>query len=193
MDTTSSALLSRLDVLEEVQAKLKSSVDLMQNNDRVEVITYGGLCLRDEVDVTGWMTTNLPPSFPFGLYVDSYSFLERIVSTKVDEATTPTATEDMHVRHKVSLTASESMTIDAFKHSSPRMFLQGSTTANATKTYLPALSAKEYWEITHRLGGMKSRIDNSFPKLEDKLKLLLDLLWHIIQWQHLWPNSVWQI
>ena len=65
----------------------------------------------------------------------------------------------MDTCRKVKLSGSKSMIIDAFVQSAPRPLFKGSgITALTHKTYLPALYTKEYWENSHRMGGLKSKL-----------------------------------
>ena len=54
----------------------------MKHKGKMEMICYGGLAFRDETDLKAWTDTSLPTTKLFGLFIDVYSFLERIVSAK---------------------------------------------------------------------------------------------------------------
>ena len=119
-------------------------------------------------DVGAWADQYLPPDYPFGPFVDAYSFLERVKSAR-DVGEVRNVVIEMDTRRKTNLSTDESTIIEAFQHPLPKCFRNSGSTANIG-SWLPALKTKDAWEnksctrgiklaIRDNLEGIRFRID----------------------------------
>ena len=68
----------RIKNLEDGLEKVTKSVEQILHKDENQVVEMGGVPFGGEEDLEVWIESNLPPSFPFGCFVDIYSVLNRI-------------------------------------------------------------------------------------------------------------------
>ena len=162
---------NRLDVLERKVVVLGSSVESLVHKGKNNVVTVGSLCFKSERDLLAWSRDNLPCGFPFGDFIDVYSFLERIVSYDSEGSTT--VVKDMETRGKVELSTSEALTINSFKRPLPLVFLKNANpTAMVTThvTFLPGLPTKAHWQDRQKLGGLSVSIKRNIPVVRNQIR-----------------------
>jgi len=88
-----------------------------------------GVPFNDEQDLKVWVEQELPSSFPFGCFVDIYSFLDRILQTSG-------GLKDLEINHKLYLSEDEALTLSGFMREVPRIFGQSvAATSSSLKTY----------------------------------------------------------
>ena len=127
-------------------------------------------------DVGVWIDKYLPPSTPFGPFVDVYSFLERVKSYKdIDESVN--AVYDMDLRKKANLTSDEATVIDAFVHPLPRVFRGsgGYSSAGQLGSWLPGVKNKEAWENKSNTLGIRVAIEDSTSGIRSRLDNIISL------------------
>jgi len=56
-----------------------------------------------------WLNQELPPSLPFGCFVDTYSFLDRVL-----QSGNGNGLKDIESRHKLSLSGDDSTNLESF-------------------------------------------------------------------------------
>eukprot|EP00957_Ditylum_brightwellii_P102040 7777282-Ditylum_brightwellii.AAC.1 len=121
------------------------------------VVEMGNQLFKGEGDVRAWIEAHLPPSQPFGVFMDVYVVLEMILLgyTSVQAAT-------MERNQKLSLEADEVMVLKTFENKLPTLFgcpmSDGSTVRMVTSTkdtWLPGIANFGAWETSNRLGDLK--------------------------------------
>ena len=116
---------------------------------------------------------HLPSDYPFGPFVDVYSFLERVKSPRDVGESHSTALADMDTRRKSNLSADEATLIEAFQYPLPKCF-RGSSSSNPSGAWLPGLKTKEAWLNKSRTRGIKLAIEDSQEGIRFRLASLID-------------------
>jgi len=130
--------------------------DVLSRTDQPtsQTIKIGAYCFDSIEDVSGWAKRFLPPSFPFGCFIDVYSFMMRVKSHK--DLEDDKGLSKMEKRKNLKLTSDEAIVVNAFEHPLPRGFNAGSSSEIKDMHYwLPGLQKKDYWEDESRLKGLK--------------------------------------
>lgn len=134
-------------------------------------VRFGALRFLGISDVTAWAEENLPASFPFGVFVDVYSFLERVQCFR--ESSGFSKLKNMDVRRKLEVTADEALVIEGFKHPLPKVFSGNSTETTMLTNWLPGVKTKSSWEDEHGLRGTKITIKESIVGIEACLTAII--------------------
>lgn len=122
-----------------------------------------------------WETMFGGLEIPFGVFVDPYSFLERVQSFKDMGASTEL--KDMEVRKKLSLKADDGIAIKSFSHSLPRLFHNGGSAASSSSSltsWLPGIPHKDRWEDEFGMSGVKITIRNNIEVIRSRLENIID-------------------
>ena len=152
----------RLSDLEEVPGKGASSF---------KPITIGRFSFRSFDDLSAWAEKYLPPSLPFGGFVDVYSFLERVKSFK--DAASSTELKEMETRKKLELSADEALALESFKHPLPKVFNGGSSEDTLVTTWLPGITSKRKWEDEYGLSGAKITIRDNIEVIRTRIESII--------------------
>ena len=160
-------LQTRLELLEKFTAKLAQD----DKPDKMAV-RIGKYRFESIEDVGAWADKYLPPNYPFGPFVDAYSFLERVKSAR-DVGEFITAVSDMDTRRKSSLTADEAIVVEAFQHPLPRCFRGSSSSTTSHNAWLPAMKKKENWENKTSTRGVKIAIQDNMAGIRGRVGALI--------------------
>jgi len=123
-------------------------------------------------DVGAWADKHLPPDCPFGAFVDAYSFLERVKSSK-DVGDLYSAVGNMDTRRKANISADEAIVVEAFQYPLPRCFRGGSSTNNLGGAWLPGIRTKETWENKSGTRGVKIAIQDNMEGIRFRIDSLI--------------------
>lgn len=107
-------------------------------------------------ELNGWCEQHLPPEFPFGAFVDIYSFLQRIKSFR--DIADPDSLKSMDYRNKLDLTADEAITLEAFSHPLPKGFRGTTSEEGQMSFWIPGIKVPEKWEDKNGTVGVKIMI-----------------------------------
>ena len=152
----------RMSDLEELPGKGASSF---------KPITIGRFNFRSYQDLNAWAEKHLPPSLPFGGFVDVYSFLERVKSFK--DAASSTELKEMETRKKLELSADEALALESFKHPLPKVFNGGSSEDTLVTTWLPGIVSKRKWEDEYGLSGAKITIRDNIEVIRTRIESII--------------------
>ena len=155
---------TRLAVLE------KSVVSFVNGHtQQVRAVRVGKFHFQSIDDVGAWVDKYLPPSYPFGRFVDAYSFLERVNSSR--DVGDFNAVSDMDARKKVAVSTDEATVVDAFQHPLPRCF-RGTGSHNSAGylgSWLPGVKTKQAWENRTNTHGVKVVIKDSVEGIRGRI------------------------
>ena len=148
--------------------------------DGVEI---GDLRFPSRPDLTVWVEDNLKSlNFPFGVFLDVYSFLARIQSGFTLEDPAQSMLKNLDLNHRVHLTSDETTTLSSFMYMVPLILGKagsGNSAIFSTKnTFLPALREKEDWQNSTRNGGVKHIIEDQMPNVIYQMKDLIGTRLH---------------
>mmetsp|Transcript_22904 Transcript_22904/g.26049 ORF Transcript_22904/g.26049 Transcript_22904/m.26049 type:complete len:132 (+) Transcript_22904:192-587(+) len=109
----------------------------------------GDKVVRNATDVSAWMQEQCPSGLPFGVFVDIFSYWERMGSPLRDVGGEDDTLKAMDTRKKLDLTADEAISIQSFKAALPHMMRSKSTSSDVSTTggCVPGLPTKERPEI----------------------------------------------
>lgn len=167
-------VLGRLEQLNEsVKAFASSPTD-----GSPEGVEIGDLKFPGRPDLGIWVKDNLKDwNYPFGVFLDVYSFLARIQMGYTLEDTAQSMLKSLDLNAKVHLTSDETTTLSGFMYMIPPILGKsgsGNTAISSTKnTFLPALKEKEDWENSMRNGGVKRVIEEQMPNIIYQMKDLI--------------------
>ena len=122
-------------------------------------------------DVSAWADKYLPSDYPFGAFVDAYSFLERVRSAR-DVSETLNALGEMYNRRKTSLSADEAIVVEAFQYPLPRGF-RNSSSGSSLGTWLPGLKNKDTWENKSGTRGVKLTIRDNLVGIRTRIEVII--------------------
>ena len=134
-------------------------------------INIGRFNFRSYQDLHAWAEKYLPPSLPFGGFVDVYSFLERVKSFK--DAASSTELKEMETRKKLELSADEALALESFKHPLPKVFNGGSSEDTLVTTWLPGITSKRKWEDDYGLSGAKITIRDNIEVIRTRIESII--------------------
>jgi len=123
-------------------------------------------------DVGAWADQYLPADCPFGAFVDAYSFLERVKSSK-DVGDLYSAVGNMDTRRKANISADEAIVVEAFQYPLPRCFRGGGTGTNVGGAWLPGIRTKETWENKAGTRGVKIAIQDNMEGIRFRIDSLI--------------------
>ena len=112
---------------------------------------------------------DLPPSYPFGCFIDVYSFFNRTLQTGTG------GLKDIESRHKLSLSSDDSTNLESFTRELPRVFgrsvtLNLSTIKGASRSSLPFLPTFKTWEDSKSKKGLKDLIKRKMVNIRDQVR-----------------------
>ena len=159
-------------VIKEVQG-LSTLVGSLQSVDqnRMKAVRIGKFVFQTMDDLEAWMSIHLPPNFPFGAFVDVYSFLQRVKSNRDIVESERSIVAGMEDRRKSKLTADESLVVESFADPLPRCFNGPSSTDAAN--WLPGLKSKQKWETDSGIKGVKLAIKDNIEGIRARLEAVI--------------------
>lgn len=155
---------------EQVKALGNAVTPARSTSDNKEVVTVGQYTFGSIQDLSAWADVHMPSSFPFGGFVDVYSYLERVNSFK--DVASSTVLKSMEIRQKLDLTADEAVIIESFKHALPRIFNGGSSSSSNSSftSWLPGIPTKDKWEDNVGLSGAKVTIRDNEASIRTRVE-----------------------
>jgi len=166
-------LISRVD-------ELSNRQDLLEKSDPSsnQVIKIGQFSFESMQDVAGWAAKYMPTAFPFGSFIDVYSYMMRVKSHSDVEDEKGLA--KMEKRKNLKLTADEAIVVNSFEHPLPKGFHSGSSSASSELQHywLPGLKKKVQWEDKSRLKGLKVMI---LKNMDGIRRRILSIINHRLQ------------
>ena len=170
---------SRADgVISHLVEKVKNLTDLCESLGKEgrnrTTVSIGEYTFHNIRDLSAWAEKFLPPNFSFGSFVDVYSFMERVISSK--DVASSTALKNMETRNKLSITADEAIIIESFKHPLPKVF-SGSSSSDtlSLSSWLPGVPTKEKWEDTVGLSGAKILLQENEAIVRNRVEEVINL------------------
>ena len=130
-------------------------------------VRIGRYCFENIDELRGWCEKCLPPEFPFGAFVDIYSFLQRIKSFR-DKAD-PDSLKSMDYRDRLDLTADEAITLEAFSHPLPKGFRGTSSEEGQMAVWIPGIKTPEKWEDKNETVGVKIMIKENIEVVRSRV------------------------
>jgi len=155
-------ILDRLDTLTDQCNAISRAASSSAN-----AIKVGKHCFESVDELSGWCERHLPPEFPFGAFVDIYSFLQRIKSFR--DRTDPDSLKSMDYRDRLDLTADEAITLDAFAHPLPKGFRGTSSEEGQMSSWLPGLKQADKWEDKSETIGVKVMIKENIEVVRTRV------------------------
>lgn len=170
------ALCSRgIQSLESSLNTLHSTVEqLSKRGERRSITIHIGKHSFNSMHEFGfWVDKHLPPSMPFGMFIDVFSYFQRIKSfrdlSKDDDAA------EMEKRRKIKVTADEDITLNSFNHPLPRLFNGGSSPDTPqSDIWLPGISTPAKWENEDGTSGVKLTIEENEEQVNSRIASLID-------------------
>lgn len=170
------ALCSRaIQNVESGLSSIQKAVDQLANRGgrRSITINVGRHSFSSMEEFGGWVDKYLPPSLPFGMFMDVFSYLQRIKSFR--DAATEHDASDMEKRKKLKLTADEDITMNAFNHPLPRLFHGGSSPDTPqSDIWLPGISSAAKWENEDGTNGVKITIEENEQSVNERIEKLIE-------------------
>ena len=162
-------LIKRLETIEKLMTALANG-DL-KNQASVRV---GRFHFQSMEEVGAWADKHLPPHYPFGPFIDIYSFLERVKSSR-DIGDILNAVSDMDTRKKANLSADEATIVEAFQHPLPRCF-RGSSSSSGSSigSWLPGIKNKVAWENKSGTQGVKIAIEDNLEGIRSRIDGIIE-------------------
>jgi len=154
----------RLNVMEMTSGSL--------NQANTMFVKAGKFSFSSLEDVGAWADKYLPADCPFGAFVDAYSFLERVKSSK-DVGDLYSAVGNMDTRRKANISADEAIVVEAFQYPLPRCFRGGSSGSNVGGAWLPGIRTKETWENKSGTRGVKIAIQDNMEGIRFRIDSLI--------------------
>ena len=166
--------LSKLEQLNE-SVKSFSASNIDGSHEGVDI---GDLKFPHQPDLKVWVEDNLKAlNFPFGVFLDVYSFLGRIQSGYTLEDGAQHMLKGLDLNQRISITSDETTTLSSFMFMVPTILGRagsGNSALSSTKTtFLPALRSKDDWENPTRNGGVKHVIEDQMPNVLYQMKDLI--------------------
>ena len=155
-------VLDRVDKLTDLCNSLSKS-----DKPTTASVRIGRYCFASIDELRGWCEKSLPPEFPFGAFVDVYSFLQRIKSFR-DKAD-PDSLKSMDYRNKLDLTADEAITLEAFSHPLPKGFRGTSSEEGQMAVWIPGIKTPEKWEDKNETVGVKIMIKENIEVVRSRV------------------------
>jgi len=155
-------LMDRMDILTEQCNTIARS-----SSSSVNALKVGKYCFENVEELGGWCEKHLPAEFPFGAFVDIYSFLQRIKSFR-DKAD-PDSLKSMDYRDRLDLTADEAITLEAFAHPLPKGFRGTSSEEGQMASWLPGLKQPEKWEDKSETVGVRIMIKENIEVVRTRV------------------------
>jgi hypothetical protein len=165
-------------VISHLVERVKNLTDLCESLGKEgrnrTTVSIGEYTFHNIRDLSAWAEKFLPPNFSFGSFVDIYSFMERVISSK--DVASSTALKNMETRNKLSITADEAIIIESFKHPLPKVF-SGSSSSDtlSLSSWLPGIPTKEKWEDTVGLSGAKILLQENEAIVRNRVEEVINL------------------
>lgn len=147
-----------------------------------EAVVIGNLTFTKKADLRIWVEDNLDNKeqdlFPFGVFLDVYSFLARIQTYGESKET---MLKNLELNQRTKLTSDEVTTLASFTSMLPAIFgkASGNSAFSSTKkTFLPALREKDDWETKNRDGGVKRIIEDQIKNVLCQMRDLITARLH---------------
>ena len=159
--------------LESRMGSLENALTSFLSGDirHVMAVRVGKYHFQSLADVGAWADKFLPPTYPFGPFVDIYSFLERVKSSR-DIGELISAVSDMDTRKKVNVSSDEATVVEAFQHPLPRCF-RGNSSAAGIGSWLPGLKNKTAWENKSGTHGVKVAIRDNMEGIRGRIDAVI--------------------
>ena len=141
-----------------------------------EAVKFGNLTFSNKDDLKIWILDNTNEddgSFPFGVFLDVYSFLARIQTYGESKET---MLKNLELNQRTKLTSDEVTNLASFTSMLPSIFgkASGNSAFSSTKkSFLPALREKEDWETKSREGGVKRVIEDQIKNVLCQMRDLI--------------------
>ena len=149
----------------------KSSV----KKDRV--VTLGSYSFGSLLELSAWCDKTFSGIIPFGVFVDCYTVLQRVVSF-MDVADDSTL-KDMATRKKVELSPDEATAVSAFDQPLPKLFRGSNKSPGLAQTWLPGIPTKERWEDEIGLSGTKITISENVETVRTAVESAIATQLHV--------------
>ena len=136
-----------------------------------EGISVGGFYFGGDDDVLSWIENHLPPTYPFGAFVDIYGLLARFVAQKSDGLA-----RSMDAIANVFLTASKEITLETFRHALPVLFgkcAEGTSIlakSGDKMSMLPGMRKESDWLSRDNSGGVKACLEEQMDNVTERLQ-----------------------
>jgi len=155
-------LMDRVDTLTDLCNSLTRSSKPTSSSVKI-----GRYCFENIEELNGWCEKCLPPEFPFGAFVDIYSFLQRIKSFR-DRADIDSL-KSMDYRDRLDLTSDEAITLDAFSHPLPKGFRGTASEEGQMAVWLPGIKTPEKWADANETMGIKVMIKENIEVVRTRV------------------------
>ena len=150
--------------------EFKSSQTGGKNKGRV--VTLGAHSFATIRDLSAWCDNIFSGAIPFGVFVDVYTVLQRIISF-MDVASDSTL-QEMDCRRKIQLSADEAIAVEAFAQPLPKLFRGTSKEPSLHHAYLPGIPSKDRWEDDIGLTGVKITISENLETVRNGVQSAID-------------------
>ena len=158
--------------LEQLNQSARAFASGDKSHDGVEI---GNMSFPSRDDLREWVTDNLEDrNFPFGIFLDVFSFLARIQITYNNLG--DSMLKNLDLNDRIKLTNDKSTTLAGFINVIPPIFGRSSgisSFASTKTTFLPVLKEKEAWETKARDGGAKGVIEDQIPNVLFQMRDLI--------------------
>jgi len=161
------------DDLSERVEKLEKLVVNLTKTDKLSSasIRVGKYCFESIDDLSAWCSEHLPAHYPFGAFLDFYSFMQRIKSFR--DASDSENLRNMDYRNKLALTTDEATTMAAFMHPLPKGFRGTANEEAQMHDWIPGLKSPEKWENDHETAGMKITIKDNTEVVRSRVEAVI--------------------
>jgi hypothetical protein len=126
------------------------------NKSKSMTVNLGSYSFGNTVELSAWCDKVFAGAIPFGVFVDVYTVLQRVISFM--DVSTDTTLRDMDTRRKVSISADEAIAIESFSQPLPKLFRGSVKQPELGQKWLPGIPTKSRWEDEIGLSGVKITI-----------------------------------
>ena len=120
-------------------------------------VNLGSYSFNNAVELSAWCDKVFAGAMiPFGVFVDVYTVLQRVISFM--DISSDTTLRDMDTRRKVAISADEAIAIESFSQPLPKLFRGSVKQPELGQKWLPGIPTKDRWEDEIGLSGVKVTI-----------------------------------
>ena len=153
-----------------LEKKLKASQNSSKGKERV--VSMGSHSFETIRDLSAWCDTIFSGAIPFGVFVDVFTVLQRVVSFM--DVGHESSLREMDCRRKIQLSPDEAVAIEAFAQPLPKLFRGTSKDPTLHHSYLPGITSKDRWEDDIGLTGVKITISENLETVRSGVQSAID-------------------
>ena len=115
-----------------------------------------------------WARDNLPGVIPFGVFVDVYTFLNRML----DSGGSDKLLHHLVDQHRLGLSGDDALTLESFQLPTPKMFGSSSSLSalrTASRSWIGTMPSATVWEDPKTSMGIRDRLRSQIPNIREQV------------------------